>query len=389
MKISKESIKMYFLFFVALMPELFTQIKPLFYLFSIFAILEFIYFTFRMIKRKIIYNCLKYWFLMWAYLLFVMIINNDLHDIDNWGKMLVFGADVALLLNYYVENNKTEQLFRVLSTLGISFLGINLILAIIIPNGLIHTIGGSYYFLGTRNSILKYFLAFISVGGLEYIYYKQKRRFCLIILLGIAQILLFNVSTAITCSLFILLGLLLRKIISKILKMKTILVAFILLNVGFIFFDVANFFSWFIINILHKDVGLNSRTLIWKKAIEIIFSDKVRLILGHGIQNNGCFVWIYNTYWPAHNQMLEWLYEFGIIGCAIIILFFLRLDNRKTYSDRKDAFWVYLVIAATFVGSISSGPLGGAPGYLALFLLPILNQIYNNNAKESLCAKSD
>lgn len=366
MKIKRESSYIFFLFFIALMPEIFTQIKPIFYICSLLAILEFGYFIFYFKKNAPIY--LLIWLGTCGYLLIAMILNENIKDIDQWGKTTIFVSDIILLLNYYVKKEKSRQLIAVLSILGIFYFALNGLVILMFPNGLIHTVGGNYYFLGTRNSILKFFVAFLSIIGLESIYTNKKKRLYIFLVLSIGQILYFSVSTAITCCFIIAFLLLFYKVLDGKINLKLILISTTLISLAFVFLNASSLFAWFITNVLQKDVGLNSRSLIWSKAIQILGSDRKLLFLGHGIQNDGNFIYLYQLYWPAHNQLLEWLYEFGILGISLLYSFFLNLEIKKCCGF--DVYFIYIVIFSIFIGSISSGPLSAAPGYLPLCLLP-------------------
>lgn len=186
------------------------------------------------------------------------------------------------------------------------------------------------------------------------------------------QFVYFKISTAITCIIILALLYLFKNIIKDKINIKTILIITTLMSVAFVFFNASNTFAWYIVNFLHKDVGLNSRSQIWSKAVEIIFSSNKSLILGNGIYNDGNFINLYGLYWPAHNQLLEWLFEYGILGTGLLYFFFIQLDRTSKWGE--DLFLIYSVCFAIFIGSISSGPLSTATGYMALCLLPHLDE---------------
>lgn len=378
MKISKEQAKIMSLFFVVFMPELCTQIKPLFYLISLCAIWIFVNYFYYYVRNNSFPLHILLWLLVCSYLLIIMILNGNISDIDQWGKLTIFVSDLILLLDYYCKKGKTKDLLSAVTTLGIIMLSINVASMIVFPNGIIHTVGGNYYFLGTRNHLLKYFFAFISACGLQYIYYKKKTGLILTVVLSISQFIYFQISTAITCSVLLFGLFVIKNVLKEKLNMKSVLIISTILSVAFVFFNAANFFSWFIINFLHKDVGLNSRNLIWTEAIKIIFSNKVKLIFGNGIYNNGNFISLYGLYWPAHNQLLEWLFEYGILGTGLLYIFYLKLDKRIKWGN--DYLLIIVVCFTIFVASISSGPLSGAPGYMALCLLPNLNSFRKDSS---------
>lgn len=374
MKISKKRAEIFIQFFIIFMPEIFTQIKPLFYFFSICAVFIFMYFLFFFIKNKILPIYILLWLFICIYLLIIMFLNGNLSDIDQWGKRIIFVSDLMFLLEYNIKKGRSKDLLSTVTVLGITMLTVNVISFIILPNGFIHTIDGNYYFLGTRNNFLKYFFAFFAVSGLQFVYDRRKiKEVIIIIMLSLIQFIYFQVSTAITCILLLSALFFLKKELKGILNMKLILTITTLLSIGFVFFEASSIFSWFIINFLHKDVGMNSRYLIWDSAVQIIFSDNIKLVFGNGIYNNGNFIYLYELYWPAHNQLLEWIFEYGLVGTGLLYFYYLKLDKKTNYGN--DSFFLLSICFVIFTASISSGPLGSAPGYMALCLLPYLDNL--------------
>ena len=82
MKISKEQAKIFALFFVVFMPEICTQIKPLFYFFSLCAIWIFARYIYSFVRNKTLPSHILLWLLSCSYLLIIMILNGNISDID-------------------------------------------------------------------------------------------------------------------------------------------------------------------------------------------------------------------------------------------------------------------------------------------------------------------
>ena len=91
---------------------------------------------------------------------------------------------------------------------------------------------------------------------------------------------------------------------------------FILAIAGFIslvFFRIQNLFAFFIVDILHKDLTLSSRTLIWDKALKIINQNK---FIGIGIQKSNIMTNLLTAF-HSHCDFLNILLQSGIFGLAI------------------------------------------------------------------------
>lgn len=369
-KATKTEIKIFVLFAILLMPELFAQIKPLFYVNAALSVCIFALYVYKLNESTKWPAHLVIWTVACVYLLLVMIVNGNISDVDQWGKTTIYVLDLILVLEYFIRKRKTEELLSAISSLGVVYFLLNILSFLLFPEGFVRNVGGVYHFLGTRNVILRYFFAFLTAAGLQYEYYGKKKQLIIIILAGVFHFLYFKVATAVACCLLIVGFLLVKDGLKRMMSMKTILLISTLLSVGFVFFDAEQLFAWFIENVLHKDIGLNSRSRIWAIAIENIFDSKAGLWLGHGIVNNGHFIYMDKLYWPAHNQLLNWLYEYGIIGVSILYLFFFKLE--KNIEKKNDLMFVYAICFAIFIGSISSSPLASACGFLPLCILPYM-----------------
>lgn len=134
---------------------------------------------------------------------------------------------------------------------------------------------------------------------------------------------------------------------------------------------VQNAFSWLIVNILHKDLTLTNRTIIWDIAFEAI---KEKPLFGYGVQNTVDLFYVYllrpgkptvNSWFSAHNQVVQTLYESGIVSIIPVILLlvivFRRLDRNEKNSE-------YPIMVAGLIG-LSVSMMVEAPGWDSLFIL--------------------
>lgn len=81
---------------------------------------------------------------------------------------------------------------------------------------------------------------------------------------------------------------------------------------------VQNIFSFFIVDILQKDLTFTNRTFLWDTTLNYFWQSP---IVGYGWQNYSLRRAMYssNSIIFAHNQILEWLYLGGIIYVLIFI----------------------------------------------------------------------
>ena len=118
--------------------------------------------------------------------------------------------------------------------------------------------------------------------------------------------------------------------LKKLRKIWIIVVASLLLNVLVVNFRITDWFEWLISGILGKSMNLSGRTEIWNIANDIV---RKKLVFGYGMADNGGFVWwgyvnSPKSYWQAHNQWLQLLYDGGLVALVLFILMIL-------YSEKK------------------------------------------------------
>lgn len=371
---TKSEISIFLLFVIIIMPEMFTQIRLLAYGFAALQLLVFFHYGYYEIKKR----GMKRYFLVWCvislYLLFLMLMNGNYGDIDKWGRLLILVLDTMMVLDYYIGKGKTEELLSAITFLGIIYFAINSLMIVFTPNGFIHINGLSYYLLGIRTDFLKFFFPFALVGGLNYIYFKKKIRTIILFALAIFNFIELDVSTSIVSILVLGMLIVFRKRLSKFVNVKTGVLVATIMNIAFIFLNAINSFSWFIVGVLGKDLTLSHRVYIWQEAIRRILDSRMGFIFGHGIVNGGSFV-RFGMYggsanWPAHNQFLQWLFEYGLIGTIGILAWLISLD--KDNDDQNDSYYCRAIIMTMLIASISAGPFANHIGYICVCFLPLI-----------------
>ena len=94
------------------------------------------------------------------------------------------------------------------------------------------------------------------------------------------------------------------------------------LNYGIAVCRIQNILSFIIVDMMHKDLTLTGRTFIWDVVIEKISQ---KPLFGYGELGTGGIV---KVYWatrlvPAHNSMLQIIYDGGMVSFAFLLMFIL------------------------------------------------------------------
>lgn len=359
---------------ILIQPDFTTQFKPLFAVYALADILIFLYLFIPLTRKAKLSRTTMTWIFIRLYLLILMIVNSNLSDVDKWGRLTIIVLDYMLIFQREDYRGTIDRLIKCLSNLGVIYLLINVITVILFPTGIVSNYGGHWYFLGTRNSMVSYFFPFLAASGL--VFFKTGKRknllFTAILVLGLT--LYFKISTSIVIlGLFIIIYVF-RLPLKKYLKLLITIPASMVASIGFVLFNASNMFTFILVNILGKDSGLNSRSDIWAVAINKIVETPIGMIFGHGIVNSGDFIKLYGLNWPAHNQLVQWLFEIGIIGTLMTVLFLLSFDDSS--ATTKEHYFIRSMITAIAIGCISSNFFDISCIYILFLMLLYLGKNY-------------
>lgn len=269
-----------------------------------------------------------------------------------------------LAISYLFEKDGDKLPF--LETLLVCFeivIYINFITMIFYPNGLYSTgnvmIGTAFdnWFLGYKNTMVVYFLpAFI----LSYILKNltgKKLSFILLSVVITISIVLSRSSTTLVGGFIMLVFTIFKRLRNKIsiFNLKNYLIFSFLLFFLIVIFRFQNIFSFFIVDILHKDLTFTNRTYLWDVTLTHILN---KPIFGHGVSINIVRNLMYNssTIISAHNQILEYFYIGGLIEVLLFIfLILIAVKNCKKYYNDKNVqiisfgFFVFQILNLTEV----------------------------------------
>lgn len=219
--------------------------------------------------------------------------------------------------------------------------------------------GSRIFFLGMRTRWPDVFFPFIGIL-LFYLNVRNKRNLSkiisnLIIVLTIVAIVYQVVSMWIATAIFGLFLIVLFIFLYKVFKIKfstvKLFLSAIIFNVLITFFRIQNLFSWIIVGILHKDIGLNSRTMIWDEAISVI---RDNWMFGYGITSNTSFVSLYGGSLIAqgHSLLLQLLHDAGFIGLLLFLIAILY-TCKDTSKNGTNFYIAGIVIVVSIILGIS------------------------------------
>lgn len=273
----------------------------------------------------------------------------------------VQGLSATIFIDY--ESKKDPYgLIKVFRNSLILMVFLNFIFLCIRPSGFYGNGATTYYLMGYRIAFTPFIVSavFFSVF---YDWLRGNKKISTVststILIGLITLLIQNVVTGIvTLSLSFLLLVIFKKK-SKLINFWTFLTAYVVVFVAIVVFDIQYhipFLSYFLVDVLGKDLTFDNRTTIWRATITQFLKHP---ILGSGISGGGLikvqFIYVTKTL-SAHNQILNILYEGGILSFVAFLGMITRIAHiigkyRNSYGVKIIACFVigFFVIMFTEV----------------------------------------
>lgn len=313
MKINYNSIWNFLMILVLFEPNIAVKFNMVNYVFIVGAAISFMFSAYKIVKEyNSLYSITLVMILYRLLLIFTTIYSKG--DILKVGYQSIVIITLMLYAEYYYRKNDLNKLIQILANIFTIYLLINIIGYIAFPSGLYKQREG-IHFLGFRTRFTEYSMILLLLALLNYrINCKNKKLLTFRIIIVILNIFIPHIATAITgIILFLITYFILNKI--KYVNYKIVFFIAILITILIVFFRIQNIFSFFIVDLLHKNITLTGRTEIWDRAYEYIF-DK-QFIIGHGMKTDGNFILWEGSLWQAHNQLLQTLYEGGLIGTCL------------------------------------------------------------------------
>lgn len=249
----------------------------------------------------------------------------------------------ALTVTLFVEvslKKKRIEVVAVIRNVLFFFLLINLITLVLFPQGLgVYGYNESsdnyYYFLGLRIAFTPFILTELLLSHIvDYLQEKNLSSFTkMSFVVGLLTFVIEKIATglfAITI-IYALMFMVRRKNIK--LNMHVI---YLIYAIGFVLIVVYNiqyklpFFSYLLEDVMHKDLSFDNRTTIWASTIAAFLKQP---LFGYGVTGGGGVLVEFKyrvATLSAHNQILNTLYEGGIVSFVFfMIMFGVVADNIK------------------------------------------------------------
>lgn len=377
-------IQLIITFIITIQPKLFTQYKVTVLLYAIGNLIVFSYYFLKVIRDGRISKYLFAWICLRTYYLIIMFVNGNIADIDQWGYLTLMVANYILVIEWCCKNNYMEEMITALAMVCLIYLMINAASLVTFDNGIISARAkydngdGDYYFLGIKTAYTSYIFTALVACGICFIEYNRRMLCYLIVTFSVFNIIYANISTGIVCLVTLLLLIIFKKIFKIEITLNFIIIVAIIINIAFVLFNAQYIFSDIIVNALHKQITLTGRTDIWHNAIiQMKNQSFTKLLLGNGIYNGGSFVKFGAGLWPAHNQWIQNIFEYGIFGTMALLLF-LRYSMKTKYAKLKIEKYILDVIFVMLIGTITMHYLGYAHVYLLFIILRYAGEFEKN-----------
>jgi len=353
-----------FSLFVLIKPSLLEQFSITNIIFKLLtALLFLVLFTYNIILSKRLTTVLATFIAFRMSFLIPTIVHQG--DLLNWGYVTITQISLLMLfeVNIRYDINRSIRMIRCLTDLLLIYLAVNFYMFLagkgitrLWDNGYIET----WYLLGIRTRVTE---CFFTALMFQITYDRLLKKFfsirsILIMLLGVIQVVLFNVVTAyVGIIVFVVVALIIIMWSSsrKIVTMGKITLIGITINILVVVFKIQKYFSFFITQILGRSNTLTGRTEIWDFALEII---KRSPFFGYGVNNSfGAFVPFMGQKWQAHNQYLQLMYDGGGFATILFVVFILMssrgFDSKMGFiKEKTPVLAVYAAFSIMMVSEI-------------------------------------
>ena len=301
----------------------------------------------------------------------------------------IFSA--PLLICFYVDQKRSNiQIYKCLSVwtkILFIFVFIDFLTQIAFPNGIYQdSMYALNWFLGYKTSRLVYslplcvFSSIVSMWKNGKIIWKTWLCYLLsIFTLFYSQATAASVTLLIACILINLIcinrkGKFTERIWEKLLNFKFVLILYTIISVLVVYVQNSPQIQYMLVNVLHKDPTLTTRTYIWKLCISSLAQHP---LTGLGYLNSLNYQNLTNNPYAtsAHNMSLSILISGGVIAlCIYIVIFFMAWRGFKKNANVEKKISSIAVIALLVVGITSSAMVFSTCAFIFYELMEILDR---------------
>lgn len=341
-KISKESIVLFFMTFFALKIGCISYVSSVLNLFwYIGAVIVFLYaFSYILYSRK--FNKLDFTMMIFYIFLLVSTLLNH-GDLVSYVKELISFLTTYFVIKFGLEKSP-KKFINIFSTYLSLLLVLNTLSTIIFyPDAMFRDNNNPIFFMGGDNTSVRLYIVAVLFSFMKK-YIKNKK-----MVMPVASLLNLFVFSMVRdlgggkiCFIILLLciGYLIYganipgKIMKKIIMVNALLF-FILVIV-----NKMSLFKFIIVDILHRNLSLTDRTIIWDITIKKIMSKPV---MGYGMIDGLTFQRMlpYIIGVNAHNTYLMILFDGGIVLFVIFIIS--MIVGQMKFDSVKHDRWIYMI----------------------------------------------
>lgn len=274
-------------------------------------------------------------------------------------------------------NQDSNRYIKLMNRYLLVYTLLNTVSAIIFyPNSMFRDNNNPIFFLGGDNTSIRLYLASILFYFLNnYI----KTRKVKIPILPLLNLLVFSVLRDIgggkVCFLVVFIGILYLRFAKTIPQrvIRYIMIFNIVLFLILVVFNKMSIFSFFIVDILNRNLTLTDRTVIWEVTINQIIR---KPIFGYGFIDGLKFQQMLHgiTGINAHNTYLMILFNGGVIALSLFIYIFILASKR--FDSKKHRKWLYAIPIVLMTLMIRAQIEGWDVVWIILFLKMAYS--YNN-----------
>ena len=232
--------------------------------------------------------------------------------------------------------------------------------------------GNNYNFWVSDNEMgYVYVPLVVAVACREWII-KQKfsRKTCFFLAVASTSVFMAWSGACVTGTIIMLIGFVVAIFDIKWFTFKRLFILYLVLFIGIVIFRIQDIFSFFIVDVLHKDLTLTGRVYAWDMALETIRNN---LFIGYGTINGGRLtilqVWANTDPVSTHSFFLEVTLQGGLIGIALYVLAYI-FAGRKLLNNSGNRLIIFIAasIFAVLVMYITEGWIYHTFQYTLLYL---------------------
>lgn len=324
---------------------------------------------------------------IWLFTLWILMItyirNGELAE-----ALKVFSAPLILCV-YVDQNRNSAKLYKCLSVwknVLLTFVLADFVTQIAYPNGMYRdSMYSLNWFLGYKTSRLAFSLPLCVLSSISDMYTRKRLtwRSWICYILAIVT-LLYSQATAASVTISILSvlivlicinrkGVFTERLWEKLLNLKIVLIFYAVLSIMVVYIQNSPQIQYVLVNVLHKDPTLTTRTYIWNLCISSL---QKHPFTGLGYLNSLNYQNLTNNMYAtsAHNMSLSILISGGLIGLmiyiAIIIVAWKSFNNDASVEKKISSI---AVIALLIIGMTSSSIVFSVCAFIFYELMEALN----------------